>query len=274
MAQTSQPAGEAGAGADADTDADAEATSDQTRDEIEFYLEQMRTRFGTEDDGQSGVATPDAARPFEIETTPLPAKQDMFQPGDTGRPLDDSLIITPTDELPTDFGDLTRDETGDAERQLAESICSQELADLKASTLADVGLDIAVAGMPGEDYPFECSIDDGTWHAGRSWPQTVYMWKASALCHKPLYFEDEAMERYGHSWGPCCDPIVSGVHFFSRLPILPYCMGDQPPCECVYALGHYRPGSCAPYLIDPVPISARGALFQAGAVVGAAAILP
>ena len=50
-------------------------------------------------------------------------------------------------------------------------------------------------------------------------------------------------------------------------------MGVQPPNECVYALGHYRPGNCAPYLIDPVPISARGAAMQAGAVVGAAAIL-
>jgi hypothetical protein len=100
------------------------------------------------------------------------------------------------------------------------------------------------------------------------------MWKASALCHKPLYFEDEQMERYGHSWGPCCDPIVSGVHFFTRLPVLPYCMGVTPPCECVYALGHYRPGSCAPRYIEPIPISARGALFQAGAVVGVAAALP
>jgi hypothetical protein len=38
--------------------------------------------------------------------------------------------------------------------------------------------------------------------------------------------------------------------------------------------GHYRPGSCAPYYIEPLPISCRGALFQAGAVVGTAAILP
>jgi hypothetical protein len=51
-------------------------------------------------------------------------------------------------------------------------------------------------------------------------------------------------------------------------------MGVEPPTECVYALGHYRPGSCAPYMCDPIPISYRGALFQAGAVVGAAAVLP
>ena len=133
---------------------------------------------------------------------------------------------------------------------------------------------IAVSGNQGEDFPFECSIDDGAWHTGRSWCETTYMWKASALCHKPLYFEDEALERYGHSWGPCLDPLVSGAHFFTKLPVLPYCMGVTPPCECVYTLGHYRPGSCAPYTIDPIPISCRGALFEAGAVVGTAVVLP
>jgi hypothetical protein len=100
------------------------------------------------------------------------------------------------------------------------------------------------------------------------------MWKASALCHKPLYFEDEQLERYGHSYSPCFQPFISGAHFFTRPFVLPYCMGVEPPCECVYALGHYRPGNCAPYMCNPIPISPRGALFQAGAVVGTAAALP
>ena len=156
----------------------------------------------------------------------------------------------------------------------ADLDCREELAKLKARTLDQVDLSIAVAGDPGQDFPVECSIDDGTWHEGRCWDETTYMWKASALCHKPLYFEDEALERYGHSWGPYLDPFVSGAHFFCKLPVLPYCMGVQPPNECVYALGHYRPGNCAPYMINPVPLSCRGGLFQAGAVVGAAAALP
>ena len=103
---------------------------------------------------------------------------------------------------------------------------------------------------------------------------TTYTWQATGICHKPLYFEDEQLERYGHSFAPCCQPLISGAHFFTRLPVLPYCMGVSPPMECEYALGHYRPGSCAPYMLNPVPISARGALFQAGAVVGTAALLP
>lgn len=156
----------------------------------------------------------------------------------------------------------------------AHKFCSEELTRLKAHTLDQVDLSIAVNGRPGQDFPVECSIDEGEWFQGRCWDETTYMWKASAICHKPLYFEDEALERYGHSWGPYLDPIVSGAHFFSKLPVLPYCMGVTPPNECMYALGHYRPGNCAPYMIPPVPLSCRGAILEAGGVVGAAAILP
>ena len=51
-------------------------------------------------------------------------------------------------------------------------------------------------------------------------------------------------------------------------------MGLEPPNECIYTLGYYRPGDCAPYMIDPLPLSVRGALFEAGAWVGGVAIFP
>ena len=120
--------------------------------------------------------------------------------------------------------------------------------------------DIAITGTEGEDYPFECTIDDGQMHAGRCWEQITYMWKASAMCHKPLYFEDEQLERYGHSFTPCFQPFVSGAHFFCTCRVLPYCMGVEPPCECIYALGHYRPGSCAPYMCNPSRSAPRRAV--------------
>ena len=43
---------------------------------------------------------------------------------------------------------------------------------------------------------------------------------------------------------------------------LPYKMGLELPNECVYTLGYYRPGDCAPYLFDPLPISVRGLFFE------------
>jgi hypothetical protein len=156
----------------------------------------------------------------------------------------------------------------------AKESCDKSLQNLREYTVNKVKLDIAIKGTEGEDYPFECSIDDGSTHVGRCWEQTTYMWKASAMCHKPLYFEDEQLERYGHSFSPCIQPFVSGAHFFLTVPVLPYCMGVEPPGECVYALGHYRPGDCAPYMCDPIPLSLRGALFEGGAVVGVAAAIP
>ena len=161
-----------------------------------------------------------------------------------------------------------------AEGEKAKESCEKSLENLRAYTVDKVKLDIAIIGTEGEDFPFECSINDGQMFAGRCWDQTTYMWKASAMCHKPLYFEEEQLERYGHSFSPAFQPFISGAHFFVTLPVLPYCMGVEPACEFIYALGHYRPGSCAPYMINPVPLSARGALIEAGAVTGAAAVLP
>jgi hypothetical protein len=139
--------------------------------------------------------------------------------------------------------------------------------------VSHIGLDIRVKGRAGDDIPIECDLEGGNFNE-RNWCQTNVMWKASGLCHKPLYFEDPHLERYGHEWGPISQPIVSGAHFFGTFFILPYKMGLQTPNECVYALGHYRPGSCAPYMIDPLPFTWRAALFEAGAWVGGAAAIP
>ena len=106
------------------------------------------------------------------------------------------------------------------------------------------------------------------------WQPVTFTWKASGLCHKPLYFEQAHVERYGHSTGPITQPLVSGAMFFLTVPILPYEMGLHPPYECIYSLGYYRPGSCAPYYLEPVPLSLRAGLIEAGAWLGGVYILP
>jgi hypothetical protein len=113
--------------------------------------------------------------------------------------------------------------------------------------------------------PQECTLGHERF-AGRNWVPMTWSWKASALCHKPLYFEEEALERYGHMAGPLAQPALSGAHFFLNIAVLPYKMGINPPNECQYALGYYRPGSCAPWILDPIPLSLRGALYQTTAV--------
>jgi hypothetical protein len=148
-----------------------------------------------------------------------------------------------------------------------EKDCRDSLAQLKRSVIDTIDLNIDITGAEGTDFPCECKLGNEAF-AGRCWEPTTFAWKASGLCHKPLYFEDVQLERYGHSWNPVLEPFLSGAHFFTSVALLPYKMGLNPPNECMYALGYYRPGSCAPYLIDPIPLSIRGAMLEAGAVTG------
>ncbi len=244
----------------------------------ESLEEKIGIPFGDLPQQQTPIETPD------LETPQLPGE-------DADRLQLDNNLRQPGERAPQTFQPLPPPERGatdsSAEQEMTSDVtattpepgtnresCEQSWANLKAKTIGTVDLSIAVTGTEGDDFPYECQIQDGGLSVGRCWPQITYLWKASALCHKPLYFEDEQLERYGHSWPPCIQPLCSSAHFFCTLPVLPYCMGVEPPMECIYALGHYRPGNCAPYMFDPVPLSCRGALFQAGAVVGTAAVLP
>jgi len=107
----------------------------------------------------------------------------------------------------------------------------------------------------------------------RVWADTVEAWEAPALCHRPLYFEDEALERYGRSYG-LAQPAVSAAHFAGRIAMWPYLAGAFPPHECIYTLGRGRPGTYTPYGVYRPPVSLRGALYEAGAVTGLAYLVP
>ena len=120
--------------------------------------------------------------------------------------------------------------------------------------------------------PYHCYADLEP--TPRQWIASTFTYQASNLCHKPLYFEEVQLERYGHTAGPIKQPILSGAHFFANIAVLPYKMAISPPMECEYPLGYYRPGSCAPWHIPPIPFSVRGALAEAGAWVGGIYIIP
>ena len=149
--------------------------------------------------------------------------------------------------------------------------CTDQIGLLKS--IKDISHDIRPTTISGE-LPPECAIEGEVFN-GRHFEQTCFMWKASAVSTQAAYFEDVQLERYGHTIVcPALQPIVSGARFFATVPILPYKMGVTPPKECVYTLGHYKAGNCAPYMVEPFPISPRGALFQAGAVAGGILAIP
>ncbi len=83
--------------------------------------------------------------------------------------------------------------------------------------------------------------------ASRGYSELVYFWDAPALCYGPLRFEEVNLERYGYGCCHALQPFVSAAHFTGALFALPYNMVNRPCWECIYPLGHYRPGSPVPY---------------------------
>ncbi|MDA0657995.1 MAG: hypothetical protein O2931_01150 [Planctomycetota bacterium] len=123
------------------------------------------------------------------------------------------------------------------------------------------------------NFPEGCRFGDSDFQP-RNWHLLTMTWTASAVCHKPLYFEDVSLERYGHTFGPVRQTFLSGAHFFGNVVMLPYNVGLHSPTECQYTLGYYRPGSCAPWLLHALPISTRAIRYQASSILGVSAFLP
>jgi hypothetical protein len=108
----------------------------------------------------------------------------------------------------------------------------------------------------------------------RAFPTTVKPWESPDFYYYPLYFEDPALERYGHTHRPIIQPVVSIGRFSVQLLSLPYLMTLDPPCREVYSLGWYRPGECAPKLHYQVPLNAQAAAVQAATVTGLVFLIP
>jgi hypothetical protein len=121
--------------------------------------------------------------------------------------------------------------------------------------------------------PKDCPVDRDTPNM-RGYPCMTFTWKASALCHKPLLFEEIGLERYGHTICPAVQPIISGGVFFANVALMPYKTGLNPPWECQYVLGYYRPGSCAPFQRHRLPLEPQAIALQAVAVAGLVALVP
>ena len=148
--------------------------------------------------------------------------------------------------------------------------------------LTELGISIAEpAGKLPTDLATPCwnqiNGQSGGNAAARCWPVVCYTWEATCFYHNPLYFEEINLERYGYQCGDrscccscgresCLQPAASAFHFFGTLPVLPYCMANECPGDCVYTLGHYRPGNCNPWRwcwppCDPVAAAAEGGFW-------------
>jgi hypothetical protein len=121
---------------------------------------------------------------------------------------------------------------------------------------------------------FDLRETPSTVFRGDDWLPIQYNWVASDLCYRPLYFEDAMLERHGQTRHPLVQPLASGTRFFLTFPVLPYAMTVNPPRPARSALGHYRPGSSAPLLLQRPPLQTDAGLVEAGTWVGLIFLIP
>jgi hypothetical protein len=161
----------------------------------------------------------------------------------------------------------------------APDLARNPCAAMDEKPLAALGIGIALPeGELPEDFAAACwnqlDATAGSFAVIRCWPTSVFHWNATCLCHRPLYFEQINLERHGYG---CCEPLqplASAAHFFGTVPALPYCMAVECPCECVYTLGHYRPGSCPPWRHHWPPCSPLAAAAEGGVWTGMVFLIP
>lgn len=77
------------------------------------------------------------------------------------------------------------------------------------------------------------------------WKTSVYAWTPPEFFHRPLFYEDVPLERYGHSVHPRLQPAVSTVKFYGDVALLPYRWLVESPRQWVSPLGYERPGDDA-----------------------------
>ncbi len=209
---------------------------------------------------------PDAGPTPDSEPAPLRPGSDPF--ADEPIPTPPSSELMPSAGEPLPPGDLsegisTAPPTMGCQDYNQE--CMRAVRELQNRDISKIVVGLVIEGVEGEDFPCDCKLGGNLMapeFPGRHFARTTFNWRATGVCHKPLYFEDVQLERYGHSWNPVVQPFMSAAHFFVSVPLLPYKMGLNPPSECVYSLGYYRPGSCAPYMLEPIPFSLRAIVFE------------
>ncbi|MCA9066317.1 MAG: hypothetical protein KDA96_24790 [Planctomycetaceae bacterium] len=116
-------------------------------------------------------------------------------------------------------------------------------------------------------------VDRGEYQPRQS-NAVVLQWAPTNLWHHPLYFEDPALERYGHTYHPIVQPFASTGRFMTQLAGLPYQMSLNPMHSRQYPLGWYRPGEYAPKKLYQIPYNQDAAVAEIATIAGLILIFP
>lgn len=217
------------------------------------------------DDSEPDVAlptTPSIPSAPDYDAAPSPITPIPMEPSATAGEAGNKFLVPTTPNL--ERRSISPDD--DAKRRL-EEVCPS-VSSLKP--ISKITNDISASAG---SFPKECLLEE-TPFVNRQFAPICYTWTAPGLAINPLYFEDASLERYGHSWGTILQPIVSAGEFVVTIPCLPWLMAIDPPNECQYTLGYYRPGECAPYIFDPIPFSVRAAVVEGGVATALIFLIP
>ena len=188
---------------------------------------------------------------------PEPA-QDVFET----RPL--AMYSEPIRKVSATVQEPVADETSTSSSRLKTDIRT-----IKPS------LSYALREIEADQLPqdFDSRLDKGEYVARQPSP-TVLQWAPTNFYHYPLYFEDPALERYGHTYHPLVQPFASTGRFAGQLVGLPYQMVLHPVHSRQYALGYYRPGEAAPKKHYQIPFNTEATIMETAVVIGLFLILP
>jgi hypothetical protein len=140
-----------------------------------------------------------------------------------------------------------------SEAQQTREICCPPNLKQRLKSLDQIRADIQLSPGP---RPMDCAASvfdvQGT-AAPRERCATEFRWCPTNFSLNPPYFEETPLERYGQTPCPILQPAISTAHFFCVLSTLPYRIAVDRPCEPIYTLGYYRPGSPTPCLRQTLP---------------------
>jgi hypothetical protein len=189
-----------------------------------------------------------------LQPTPNPpsAAQDQAPPIITPAPTAGELIPVPSETVePKPFAPLSLSSIGRATTSIAPPA-------------GELPRNLAALAQPSEPQPLAQPGEP---------PQVTAPYYSTPrvpdFTHRPLYFEEQALERNGRTIG-VLQPGLSAAHFFGTIPILPYKMGAQPPSRPMYTGNGIDPPSDHLSVRDRV----RGVMAEAGVVLGLNYILP
>jgi len=163
----------------------------------------------------------------------------------------------------------------ESEATMAPAIAARRDALWQDRPLA--GLRAAIKPTQGELPPNAASprlaqagVQYSVFGDSRLWMFGNSEWDAPATRHLPLLFEQPNVERLGYTYGfyhqndegcetgphlaACLQPLVSGVHFYGSLALMPFILAVDDPGTPFYTLGTDRPGSPSAYRKHLMPL--------------------